>query len=164
MASLASALAGELGLSAEECASVGIAGHVMDIGQLGVPRHIGEKPDILSVDEMEVMRRHPGWGAQLLDRVPGFGQVAEWVQHHHERPDARGYPFMLGGTDVPLPSYVLAVSDAYWALRADRSDRLALPAEEALRVIEDGVDEQFAQDVVGVLPAVLASLEATAAA
>ncbi|PWG73658.1 hypothetical protein DF186_21920, partial [Enterococcus hirae] len=79
--------------------------------------------------------RHPGWGAQLLRRIGGFETLAEWVPHHHERPDGRGYPSMLHAEDVPLASLILAVADAYWALRADRSDRAALTRDEALEVM-----------------------------
>ena len=66
VSTLASELARLLSFDERDQLRMSIAGHLMDVGQLGVPRHIGEKPDILSVDEMEIMRRHPGWGAQLL--------------------------------------------------------------------------------------------------
>jgi HD-GYP domain-containing protein (c-di-GMP phosphodiesterase class II) len=160
VAALASELARLLGYDEQDQTRMSIAGRVMDIGHLGVPRHIGEKPDILSVDEMEIMRRHPGWGAQLLRRVPGFETLSEWVQHHHERPDGRGYPSMLEHSDVPAAAFLLGAADAYWALRADRSDRSALTQAEALEVMAQGVGEQFDAEAVEALPAALDALEA----
>lgn len=164
VSALATELARLLDFDEHDQLRISVAGRVMDVGHLGVPRHIGEKPDILSVDEMEIMRRHPGWGAQLLRRIAGFETLAEWVQHHHERPDGRGYPSMLEAGDVPPASFVLAVADAYWALRADRSDRAALTQDEAIEVIVQGVGEQFAEEPVGVLPAALEALELPQAA
>ena len=160
VAALASELARLLSFDEHDQLRMSIAGHLMDVGHLGVPRHIGEKPDILSVDEMEVMRRHPGWGAQLLRRVPGFEVLSDWVQHHHERPDGRGYPGLLEGSEVPLAAFVLGAADAYWALRSDRSDRKALTEAEALAVMEDTVGEQFDAEAVEALPDALAALAA----
>ena len=164
VAALASELARLLSFDEHDQLRMSIAGQLMDVGQLGVPRHIGEKPDILSVDEMEVMRRHPGWGAQLLRRVPGFETLAEWVQHHHERPDGRGYPGLLDRVEVPLAGFVLGAADAYWALRADRSDRQALTQVEALAVMNDSAGEQFDAEAVEALPDALDALEQAQAA
>ena len=157
---LAAELAQMLGFDEHDRIAISTAGHLIDLGHLGVPRHIIEKPDILSVDEMEVMRRHPGWGAQLIERIPGFERIANWVQHHHERPDGRGYPSLLERDEIPLPSLILAVSDAYWALRADRSDRPALSADDVLRLMNAAAGEQFLPDVVDALPGALGTLEA----
>ena len=160
VSALASELARLLSFDEHDQLRMSIAGQLMDVGQLGVPRHIGEKPDILSVGEMEIMRRHPGWGAQLLQRVPGFETLAEWVQHHHERPDGRGYPGLLGSSEVPLAAFVLGAADAYWALRADRSDRKALTPAEALAVMSDSAGEQFDAEAVEALPEALDALDA----
>lgn len=160
VAGLAAELARMLGFDEQDQIAISTAGHLIDLGHLGVPRHIIEKPDILSVDEMEVMRRHPGWGAQLIERIPGFERIANWVQHHHERPDGRGYPSLLERDEIPLPSLILAASDAYWALRADRSDRPALSADDVLRLMNAAAGEQFLPEVVEALPGALGELEA----
>ena len=160
VANLASALAELTGFDEHDQAAISIAGHLLDIGHLGVPSHITAKPDILSVDEMEVMRRHPGWGAQLIERIPGFERIASWVQHHHERPDGRGYPSLLERDEIPLAALILAVADAYWALRADRSDRPALSADDVMRVMTAAAGEQFLPEVVEALPGALGALKA----
>ena len=158
VAALAVELARLLEFDEPDQVAVAVAGHLLDLGHLGVPRHITEKPDILSVDEMEIMRRHPGWGAQLLERIPGFEQIARWVQHHHERPDGRGYPSLLDRNEIPLASLILGVADAYWALCSDRSDRPSLASEDVLRVMADASGEQFEGAIVEELPAALAAL------
>ncbi len=124
----------------------------MDVGLLGVPRHVTEKPAILSVEEMEVMRRHPGHGALLLADLAGFEEISDWVESHHERPDGRGYPDMLTDDELALPPRILAAADAYCALRAERPHRAALPVEAALDVLRNGAGEQFDARVVAVLP------------
>lgn len=157
VASLARALGTEMGLPPGHIDALGVAGLLLDIGQLGVSRHIADKPAILTVDEMEQMRRHPGLGARILERVPGMGEVASWVESHHERPDGRGYPEMLEGDRLPLPPRILGAADAYCALRADRPYRAAFSRDEAIRLMEAGRNAQFDALVVQALPVALAS-------
>ncbi len=152
VSALARSLAACLGFSEGARDAIGLAGHVLDIGQLGVPRRVVEKPSILTVEEMELMRRHPGTGARLLEGIPGFEEVAQWVEQHHERPDGRGYPEMLGDEELGVPPRILAVADAYWALRAHRPYRPAHTAEEALDILRASTGRQFDEDVVMLLP------------
>jgi len=159
VSTLAQVLAARLGLSDGVCEAIALAGHVMDIGQLGVPRTILAKPSILTVDEMELMRRHPGLGARLIEGIPGFDEVTEWVEQHHERPDGRGYPEMLSDPDLPLPPRILSVADAYWALRAPRPFRAALDSAEAIETLEASAGRQFDADVLAVLPGTLSLVD-----
>jgi putative two-component system response regulator len=155
---LAIELARLAGVDGADEQAVGVAATLLDIGHLGVPRRITEKPAILSIDEMEIMRRHPGWGARLLEQIPGFGEIAHWVECHHERPDGRGYPEMLEGRDVPFASRILAVADTYWALRANRPHRGALTHEEALDLIADEGGKQFDPGLAALLPRAMQNL------
>ena len=156
---LARALAEAAGMSARECRAVRVAALLVDIGQLGVPRHIMEKPNILSVNEMEQVRQHPRWGAHIIESVPGMQSIAYWVEAHHERPDGRGYPELLEDDEIPLASRILAVADAYWALRAERPYREAFSERQALEIIEGGAGEQHDRDVVALLTLALAECE-----
>ena len=158
VAALARQLAVTMGLPDGYSDAIGIAGHLLDVGQLGVPRHVTDKPSILTVDEMELMRCHPGVGARLVDHAPGLAEVGEWIAAHHERPDGRGYPEMLTEEALPLPPRILAVADAYWALRAKRPYRPAFSEDETLVMIELGAGRQFDQHVVDALPEALESL------
>jgi HD-GYP domain-containing protein (c-di-GMP phosphodiesterase class II) len=163
VARLATALGAQLGLSREHLRALRIAGLLLDVGQLGVPRHITEKPAILSLEEMEVMRRHPSWGARLVELVPGFEEIASWIEAHHERPDGRGYPELLAGPEQPFAARILAVADAYCALLSERPHRAALTRPAALALIEDGAGTQFDAAAVGALEAALAAVEDLAA-
>ena len=137
--------------------AVGVAGHLLDIGQLSVPRHITDKPSILTVDEMDLMRSHPVVGAWLIEHAPGLAEIAEWIAAHHERPDGRGYPEMLSSDVLALPPRILAVADAYCALRAERPHRAAHSEDETLVLIELGAGRQFDAQVVEALPDALAT-------
>jgi HD-GYP domain-containing protein (c-di-GMP phosphodiesterase class II) len=159
VAALSHLLASRLGMPEGFCDAIEVAGYLLDLGQLGVPRAVTEKPSILTVDEMEQMRRHPGLGARLLAGAPGFDEIATWVEQHHERPDGRGYPEMLTLDELPLPPRILGVADAYWALRAHRPYRQAFSHEDAMATLEAGAGRQFDADVVAALPAAVAALE-----
>jgi len=160
VASLARQLAIELGLPDGYCEAIAVAGQLLDVGQLGVPRHITDKPSILTVDEMEAMRSHPLVGARLIERAPGLSEVAEWIAMHHERPDGRGYPELLSAEELPVVPRILAVADAYCALRADRPYRAAFSEDETMVMIELGAGRQFDARVVEALPEALEALDA----
>jgi len=161
VAQLAVELARVAELPESELPAVSVAGHLLDIGLLGVPRHITEKPAILSVDEMEIMRRHPTWGARVIEDTPGLEFIAGWIDAHHERPDGRGYPEMLSREEIPLAARILAIADSYWALRAERPHRPAYTREDAVDIIEANAGEQFDGSVVEWLVPALDALERT---
>ncbi|MFN8639444.1 MAG: HD domain-containing phosphohydrolase [Dehalococcoidia bacterium] len=161
------ALAVELGRQAAMPAALldalYVAAQLADIGLLGVPRYITDKPAILTVNEMETMQRHASSGGRIVEGLPGMDVVARWIEAHHERMDGRGYPEMLEGEEIPLPARILAVADAYCALRAERPYRPAFGADEARRIIEGGAGQQFDRDVASMLPAALRDMEQPAA-
>ena len=162
VASLAVEIARLVGVPSESLPAVRVAGLLQDIGLLGVPRHITDKPAILSLEEMETMRQHPGWGARIVENIDGMAEIADWIQGHHERPDGRGYPEMEL-EDTAIVARVLAVADAYWALRAERPYRPAFRPSEAVGVIESSAGSQFDPAVVAVLRDALKALEIAAA-
>lgn len=147
-----------LGLGPAFLRALRVAALLLDIGQLGVPRNITEKPAILTVDEMVLMQRHPGSASRWLDGLPGFSEVARWIEAHHERPDGRGYPEQLTGSEVPLASRILAVADTYWALRAERPYRPALSSTEAVAMIQGQAGQQFDATVAAVLADAVAAM------
>ncbi len=158
VAALSRQIALSMGLPEPYAEAIGIAGHLLELGQIGVSRHITDKPSILSVDEMEIMRSHPTVSSWLIERAPGLTEVAEWVVAHHERRDGRGYPEMLSSDELPMPPRILAVADAYYALRADRPHRPAYDEDDTLTMIGLGAGSQFDARVVEVLPAALEAL------
>jgi putative nucleotidyltransferase with HDIG domain len=142
VAMLAARIADEVGLSAETIDHLRLAGLLHDIGKLWIPDRILEKDGPLTVTEWTVVRKHPESGALML-RAYGLDQEAEWVLFHHERPDGLGYPFGLAGDAIPLEARILAVADAWSAMRADRAHSAALPRTNARAELEYTRGEQF---------------------
>jgi diguanylate cyclase (GGDEF)-like protein/putative nucleotidyltransferase with HDIG domain len=150
----AEAMARELGLAEKRVARVRLAGLLHDVGKVGVPDAILQKPDSLTDEEFEIIKRHPELGGQILEH-PSLADVRAWVSAHHERPDGRGYPLGLAGEEIPLEAKVLAVADAYEAMTSDRAYRAALGHAAARAELERCVDSQFDGSVVKALVAVL---------
>jgi diguanylate cyclase (GGDEF)-like protein len=136
-----------LGLAADRVERLRVAGHLHDIGKLGIADAILQKPGALTGAEWAEMRRHPELGARILEHA-NLRDVARWVRGHHERIDGRGYPDGLAGEAIALESRVLAVADAYEAMTADRPYRRAMSRERACAELERNAGSQFDAAVV----------------
>jgi len=135
VADLASLLAQAHGLTRRQVALVHMAGHLHDVGKIGVPDSILLKPGPLTDDEWRVMRQHPLLGAEILRPVGMFcGRfgVCDIVLAHHERFDGSGYPHGLCGKDIPLGARLVAVADSLSAMLEDRPYRKGLSVDQAL--------------------------------
>lgn len=141
----------KLGLTDKELSELEIGARLHDVGKIGIPDAVLLKDGPLDGTEWEVMRRHPEWGAQLVDRVPGLKHVSQIVRHAHERWDGDGYPDRLHRTDIPLESRIIFACDAYHAMTSDRPYRDALRPSIAVSELRDGAGGQFDPDVVNVL-------------
>lgn len=113
-----------------------------DVGKLRIEEEILSKPGPLTVAERREIQRHPVEGEQLIGEVVDE-HVAEVVLNHHERWDGRGYPNGLEGTEIPLAARVVAVADAYLAMRETRPYRTRLTKAEAVRELVEGSGTQF---------------------
>lgn len=147
-ADLAGQLAASLGFSAARAQALRIAALLHDVGHLGVPARVIAKPDILSLAEMEAMRKHPTYSQMVLEAIPALEEPAFWVGAHHERPDGRGYPEMLEGDTIPLEARIIAIADSYIALTSARPYRKALAHEDAIEVLLSGAGTQFDASLV----------------
>src|SRR5581483_5737341 len=145
----------QLGLDGVELADLGVAARLHDIGKIGVPDSILLKRGSLNEAEQQIMRCHPTWGAETLERVPGLAGVAAAVRHHHEQWDGRGYPAGLSGEDIPLASRIIFVCDAFAAMTSTRPYRRALDVRQAVRLLVAGAGAQFDPRVVGAMCEVL---------
>jgi diguanylate cyclase (GGDEF)-like protein len=139
-----------LGWPAERIERLHAAGVLHDIGKLGIPDAILQKPGALDEDEWQEMRRHPEIGARILEHA-NLGDIADWVRAHHERIDGRGYPAGLAGAAIPAEARVLAVADAYEAMTADRPYRGRLGPDAAEAELRRAAGSQFDADVVDAL-------------
>ena len=135
-----------------------------DIGKVGIPDGILQKPAVLTVDERDVMQRHTTLGAEIL---AGVGMLESngiaIVRHHHERWDGRGYPDGLAGSEIPRPARIFAVADALDAMTSDRPYRAAGAWESAVAELERCSGEQFEPEVVAAFRACETELRLLAA-
>jgi putative nucleotidyltransferase with HDIG domain len=125
----------EMGLPPERLRELAIGALLHDVGKLSIPDTILQKPAALTEEEYEVIRRHPGWGRELVSQL-GFGpQVARLVSDHHERLDGSGYPRGLRQTELDLETRVLMVCDVFDALLSARVYRDAWKRQDALELL-----------------------------
>ncbi len=155
--SLVMAVSEDVGLDAKETLHVADVALLHDIGKIGIPNEILDKPSALDDAEWEVMRRHPLIGERILNEVPGFEVVANAVRHEHERWDGSGYPDGLKGEQIPMASRIVLACDAYHAMTSDRPYREALSDAQAREQLKSNSGTQFDPQIV---EALLAALDA----
>ncbi|OZM56502.1 hypothetical protein CIB95_12055 [Lottiidibacillus patelloidae] len=141
-------LASKLNLEEHEVEKIRIAGLLHDIGKISISEDILFKPGRLTKEEYEVIKTHAKIGEEILSKITSLKEVANLVGMHHERYDGKGYPYGLGGDDVPIGSYIIAVSDTLDTILSDRSYKKGLPPSEALSEINRWKGTQFHPDVV----------------
>jgi putative nucleotidyltransferase with HDIG domain len=149
-------IAHRLGLTDEEQRLAHLCGLVHDIGKIGLPPGLLEKPGALTLDERRQMETHSEIGERILAKVDDYAEIARIVRHHHERMDGEGYPDGISGDEVPLISRIIAVADAYNAMTSDRPYRDAMPSRVARLRLAQAVETQFDTNVVAAFEAILA--------
>ena len=131
------------GASVEEQRDIFCMGLLHDIGKIGIPDAIINKPSRLTDEEYAVIKSHTVIGSTILANIEQFPKLAIGARHHHERYDGRGYPDGLRGEKIPVEARIIAVADAYDAMTSKRSYRNTLPQEKVRSEIEKGRDLQF---------------------
>lgn len=124
-----------LGLTDEETETIHMAAHVHDIGKIGIPDAVLQKPGALNDEEWLQIRRHPSIGADILNKYAGLSEIADIVLHHHERWDGHGYPHGLRGAAIPFGSRIIAVCDSIDAMMSQRAYRQQVCAQDCKREI-----------------------------
>lgn len=125
-------LGAELGLDPEQVQMLEWAGLLHDVGKLGVPERILNKPGRLTREEFEQVKHHPRLGFEMVRPVTGLAPLLDAVLHHHENYDGSGYPDGLAGEGIPLSARIMRIADLYDALTTDRPYRKAMAFEQAL--------------------------------
>lgn len=123
--------------------AVTIAAGVHDIGKVGVPDSVLLKEGPLDDHEYDVIKHHPGIGADVLLKIRGFERIAAGVWHHHERWDGSGYPDGQAGTEIPLYSRMIALCDSIDAMRSSRSYRKGMTDCDCRREIEKNAGTMY---------------------
>jgi putative two-component system response regulator len=141
-------LASALELSKGQRRRLSLAAKLHDIGKVGVPEAILNKPAALSLDEESVIRDHPVIGERILAPVIRNADVLSAVRGHHERFDGKGYPDGLRGEQIPLLARLITIPDCFDALTTSRAYRAALPVSQALGILRDGVGTQFEPELM----------------
>jgi diguanylate cyclase (GGDEF)-like protein len=148
IASLATGIALELGLPADEIERIRVASLLHDLGKLAVPPEILDKPTALSDSEWQAIGEHPRIGQVILEQASGLREAIPVVLHHHERFNGGGYPHGLKGNEIPMGARIVSVADAYHAMVHDRPYKTALSHDQALAELRSNAGTQFDPEVV----------------
>jgi putative nucleotidyltransferase with HDIG domain len=149
-------IARRMGLPDQTQEQAYLCGLVHDIGKIGLPPGLLEKPGALTLEERRLMQEHSAIGERILAHVDEYSEIATIVRSHHERIDGQGYPDGLSGNDIPLVSRIIAVADAYNAMTSDRPYRDAMPSRVARLRLAQAVESQFDTAMVAAFEAILA--------
>lgn len=148
VARISVAIAKKVGMDTERCKELELAAILHDIGKIGVEEGVVGKLGPLSQNETRNMRHHPEIGARILSPLSSLHKVGLYVRNHHEHYDGTGYPDGLEGDEIPLPSRIILLADAFDAMTTDRPYREALTKKEAFQRISEGRGRQFDPRIV----------------
>ena len=143
VAEVACLIAEELGWDEEQISELRFQGMMHDIGKIGVPDSVLNKPGRLNSIEFELVQSHTTVGSDILKNVTSIPGVEKAARHHHERFDGNGYPDHLKGEEIPINARIIGVADAYDAMNSDRVYRKALPKDVIRKEIVEGRGTQF---------------------
>lgn len=144
-------IAEEMNLSGDFINMLKYAALLHDIGKIGIPEQILNKPGKLSESEFNKVKQHPELGASIVEKLDFLSKPATFIKSHHERLNGSGYPQGLCGEDIPLGAAILAVADAFDAMTTDRPYRKAWSVNETMAEIEKNSGIQFKAEVVQAL-------------
>lgn len=156
-------LAEAIGYSAEQLKKLHLTGILHDIGKIGVPDAVLQKPGRLTEEEFEQIKQHPSIGFDILQPVKPLSYTLDGVLHHHENFDGTGYPHGLVSLAIPLDARIMAVADAFDAMTSDRPYRKGMPVEKAQAILKDGSGSQWDPDIVDVFFACFDKIQAVTA-
>ena len=144
-------IAEKIGYEGEQLERLRYAAMLHDIGKIGIPKEIINKPARLTDEEYEVIKTHPGIGANILNEITEIPEISVGARWHHERYDGGGYPDHLKGEEIPELARIIGVADAYDAMTSNRSYRGLLSQETVLHEVEKGRGSQFDPKIAEVM-------------
>jgi putative two-component system response regulator len=146
-----------MGLSAKDLQIVHRGSLLHDIGKIGTPPAILDKPGKLQTRENEIMRNHVNVGIRILEPIDSFRDLLGVVAQHHEHFDGSGYPTGLAGDQISLHARIVAIADAYDAITSDRPYRKGFSEQKAIEILKENSGSQFDPKVVDALITVLSA-------
>ena len=132
-----------IGFSKKDREKVHVAAHLHDIGKIGVPDVILNKPGKLTEEEWKMMKRHSEIGAEILSKSQRLSELKEMVLHHHERYDGKGYPAGLKAEQIPVGARIIAICDSIDAMTSNRHYRKAMGFEFCRKEIENNLGKMY---------------------
>jgi len=138
----------QLGINNQQLNDLEIAGYMHDLGKIGISELILGKPGKLTHEEFRLIQKHPVFTDKILQPIKLPAHILEGATQHHERMDGTGYPHGLMGEKISLFGRIIAVADVFDALTSKRPYRDALPVEEALKTLCDGIDSLFDREMI----------------
>jgi HD-GYP domain-containing protein (c-di-GMP phosphodiesterase class II) len=130
-------------------------GLLHDIGKIGTPAEILDKPGKLTDEELREMREHVNIGARILEPIPGLADSMPIVLQHHEWVNGSGYPKGLAGEEISLHARIFAIADCFDALVSDRPYRPGMPIKRIMQLLQEGAGKQFDPRVLEVFQTVM---------
>lgn len=155
VAQISSEICKEIGMTSADINSIKLAALLHDIGKIGTPEYILQKPGRLEPEEMEKIKEHPQQGAQILSAIDELKDVVAWIKSHHERYDGKGYPDKIIADKIPLPARIISIADSFDAMTSERPYRKAMDPAKALDIMDDDAGTQFDPDLFKAFKSVL---------
>jgi len=144
-------LARLLHLPPEEKEALSWSSLLHDIGKIKVPEEILKKPGSLTDEEFDVIKKHPGFGEEMLSPISQLAHCLPDIRHHHERIDGRGYPDGLIGDRIPLRAKIIAVADTFDAITSDRCYRPKFGIDKAIEIVKEAAGTQLYPEAANTL-------------
>lgn len=141
-------LARRMGMSEEQQENIYYIALLHDVGKIGIPDQVLNKPDGLTDEEFHLIQTHPTIGGDILKNFTALEGIAEGARYHHERYDGKGYCEGRSGQDIPLTARIIAVADAYDAMSSDRCYRKGLPRAVIETELKKGAGSQFDPQII----------------
>ena len=136
-------IAKRAGYEGKKLEDIYVMGLLHDVGKIGIPDAVINKPAKLTDEEYDIIRNHPVLGAKILGSIKEMPTLANGARWHHERYDGKGYPDGLSGTDIPEEARIIAVADSYDAMTSYRSYRKPMDQEVVREELDKGMGTQF---------------------
>jgi HD-GYP domain-containing protein (c-di-GMP phosphodiesterase class II) len=146
-------------MSPEELEALKWASLLHDIGKIGIPENVLNKPGKLTADEYELIKKHPMKGKTILEPIQHLSRSLPAVTYHHERYNGTGYPKGLKGEQIPLAARIIAVADTFDAITSSRSYRKPKSAREAMLVLDQVSGTQLDARLVNIFKSVYGQLD-----